>query len=148
MLILLEKACNLALASNICEAVPRSLFWALNRLNELPEVGFEFPLNLVGNLIIHYSFFNRTVMVHTQILVGPQNKVIGTGSQTDLTRGFIVSSVVQATMPVTLVGSAFPPPSMLVFASWHVRRKKSTLGGQEHNFLSEYWYSMGCPNLM
>ena len=41
-------------------------------------------------------------MVHTQILVGPQNKVFGTGSQTDLTRGFIVSSVVQATILVTL----------------------------------------------
>ena len=87
-------------------------------------------------------------MVHTQILVGPQNKVFDSGSQTDLTRGFIVSSVVQATMRVTLVGTAFPPPSMLVFASWHVRRKKSTLGGQEHNFLSDYWYSLGCPNLM
>ena len=40
-------------------------------------------------------------MVHTQILVGPQNKVFDSGSQTDLTRGFIVSSVVQATMRVT-----------------------------------------------
>ena len=49
-------------------------------------------------------------MVHIQILVGPRNKVFGTGSQTDLTRGFIVLSVVQATIPVTLVGTAFAAP--------------------------------------
>ena len=44
-------------------------------------------------------------MVHIQILVGPQSKVFGTGLQVDLTRGFIVSSVVQATILITLVGT-------------------------------------------
>ena len=42
----------------------------------------------------------------------------------------------------------FSAPSMLVFASWHVKSKKINLGGKEHNFLSEYGYSMECPNLM
>ena len=83
-------------------------------------------------------------MVYTQI----QNKVFGTGSQTDLTRGFIVSSVVQAAIPVTLVGTAFSPPPFWFLRVGISEAKKSTLGGQEHNFLSEYGYSMGCPNLM
>ena len=41
-------------------------------------------------------------------------------------------------------------PLNVGFASWHVRSKtkKSTLGGKEHNFLSKYGYSMGCPNLL
>ena len=34
--------------SNVCEAAPIFLFKALNGLNELPEVSFEFPLNLIG----------------------------------------------------------------------------------------------------
>ena len=46
---------NLTLVSNVCEAVPRSLFCAQNRINVLREVRFEFPF--------------RPIMVHTQILV-------------------------------------------------------------------------------
>ena len=34
--------------SNVCEAVPKSLFWVPNRLNKLPEVRFEFPFTLIG----------------------------------------------------------------------------------------------------
>jgi len=34
---------NLTSVGTVCEAAPRSLFWAPNRLNELPEVRFEFP---------------------------------------------------------------------------------------------------------
>ena len=34
--------------SNVYEAAPIFLFKALNGLNELPEVSFEFPLNLIG----------------------------------------------------------------------------------------------------
>ena len=39
----------------------------------------------------------------------------------------------QPTILVTLVGTVvvFSPPSMLVFLSWRVKRKKSTLGGKE-----------------
>ena len=37
------------LVSNICEVVPISLFWAHNRLNELPEMCFVFAFNLTGN---------------------------------------------------------------------------------------------------
>ena len=39
---------NLTLVSNICEAVLRSLLWAPNKLKKLPEVGFQFPFNLIG----------------------------------------------------------------------------------------------------
>ena len=39
---------NFTLVSNVCETAPISLFWALNGLNELPEVRFEFLFNLIG----------------------------------------------------------------------------------------------------
>ena len=40
---------NLTLISTVCEAAQRSLFWTSNGLNELPEVRFEFPFNLIGD---------------------------------------------------------------------------------------------------
>ena len=33
----------------VCEVAQRSLFWTTNGLNELPEVRFEFPFNLIGD---------------------------------------------------------------------------------------------------
>ena len=45
---------NLSSVSNICEAVPRSLFWAPNRFNELLEVRFKFPFILIGKLIMAF----------------------------------------------------------------------------------------------
>ena len=39
---------NLTSVSNVCEAAPMSLSWALNGLNELPEVRFEFLFILIG----------------------------------------------------------------------------------------------------
>ena len=79
---------NFNLVSNICEVVPISLFWALNGLNELPEIHFVFPLNVTDKLTI-YGVFNRPVMVHysnsgTQL--GTQNKDSGAVSQMELTR--------------------------------------------------------------
>ena len=40
---------NQTLISTVCEAAQRSLFWTPNGLNELPEVRFEFPFNLIGD---------------------------------------------------------------------------------------------------
>ena len=34
---------------SVCEAAQRSLSWAPNGLNELPEVRFEFPFHLIGD---------------------------------------------------------------------------------------------------
>ena len=67
----------LTLASDACKAAPRSLFWTTTGLNELLVVEFKFPFNLTGNLTIW--FFNRPVMVHTQIIVhrwGPRTRII------------------------------------------------------------------------
>ena len=67
---------NLTSVGNVCEAAPRSLFCAQNRLNVLREVCFEFSLR---------PFF----VVHTQILVHTgeaQNNYFGAVSQTNLTR--------------------------------------------------------------
>ena len=40
---------NWTLISTVCEAAQRSLFWTPNGLNELPEVRFQFPFNLIGD---------------------------------------------------------------------------------------------------
>ena len=68
---------NLTPVSNVCEASPRSLFfWAPNGLNELPEMHFEFPFDLIGKLTV--VFLNRPIMARTQILVyrwGPETGI-------------------------------------------------------------------------
>ena len=40
-------ACVISLVGNV-EAEPISLFWASSGLNQLPEVRFEFPFNMIG----------------------------------------------------------------------------------------------------
>ena len=40
--------------SKVCEAAPISLFWLPSGLNELPEMRFEFPFNLVGKFTIAF----------------------------------------------------------------------------------------------
>ena len=44
----LRRRCNLTWVSNTCKAAPLSLFWAPNRLDELPEERFDFPFILIG----------------------------------------------------------------------------------------------------
>ena len=70
----LRRRRNLTSFCNVCEAVPRSLFWAPNGFNELPEVRFEFPFILPDRQIDN-GFFNRPIMARTQIPVhrwGPE----------------------------------------------------------------------------
>ena len=57
----------LTISSNVCEAAPRSLFWAPSGLNELPEVRVVSPFILIGKPTL--AFFNRPNMARTQILV-------------------------------------------------------------------------------
>lgn len=69
--------CNLTPVSKVCEAVPISMFWAPYGISELPEVHFEFPFNLIGKLTM--VFFNRSIMVRSQILVrrqGPRTRIL------------------------------------------------------------------------
>ena len=44
----LRRRRNVTSVSNVCEAAPRSLFWAPNGHGELPEVRFEFPFVWIG----------------------------------------------------------------------------------------------------
>ena len=86
-------------------------------------------------------------MVHIQILVGPRNKVFGTGSQTDLTRGFIVLSVVQATIPVTLVGTAFPAPQCWFLQVGMSEAKKINTGRAGAQLFVRIWVQHGVSQL-
>ena len=42
------RRCNLTPVNNTCEAAPRSLFWAPNRLNKSLEVHIIFPFDPIG----------------------------------------------------------------------------------------------------
>ena len=59
-------------------------------------------------------------------------------------QGMFQLNVTRIAILVKLVGTVgvFSAPSMLVFASLHVRRKEIKTEGKGHNFLSEYGYSM------
>ena len=74
----------LTISNKVCEAAPRSVFWAPSGLNELPEVRFVSPFILIGKPTL--AFFNRPVMVRNQILgtrVGTENQDFGAVWQTD-----------------------------------------------------------------
>ena len=45
---------NLNPVSNVYEVVVISLLWAHSRLNEFPEIHFEFSLNLIGKLTMAF----------------------------------------------------------------------------------------------
>ena len=51
----LRRRRDLTPVSNVCEATPRCLFSAPNRLKELPEMRFEFPLNVIGKSTMAFS---------------------------------------------------------------------------------------------
>ena len=63
----LRRRHNLTLVINVCDTAPISIFWALNGLNELPEVRFEFLF--IFDWQIDYGFFTGPIMARTQILV-------------------------------------------------------------------------------
>ena len=44
----LRRRRDLTPVSNVCEAAPKYLFSVPNRPNELPEMRFKFPFNLIG----------------------------------------------------------------------------------------------------
>ena len=59
---------NLTVVSNVCKAVPMSLFWASNRFNGLLEMHFEISLQSDWQIDLSNAIFNRPIMVCTQIL--------------------------------------------------------------------------------
>ena len=76
--------------SNVCVAAPISLFWVPNGLNELPEMRFEFPFNLIGKSTVvdlkGQSCLRIKIMVHTVHTVGSSGQNLGAVSQADLPR--------------------------------------------------------------
>ena len=81
--------------SNVCKAAPMSLFWA-NGLNELLEMRFKFPFNLIRELIMALlTGQSWHVLKSWNTRVGAQNQDFGAVSQTDLIRS-LLPSVVQA----------------------------------------------------
>ena len=53
----------------VLKAAPLSLFWALNGLNELPEVRLEFTFNLIGKLTIAF-LMDQSWRVHKSWYTG------------------------------------------------------------------------------
>lgn len=73
--------------SNVCEAGPRSLFWARKGLNEFPEMCSNFP--------------STWIAIHGAYSYGAQNRGFVAGSQTGLTGGLVLS-VAKATSALSL----------------------------------------------
>jgi len=87
---------NLTPVSNICEAVPRSLFWAPCGLNKLLEVRFKLPFNLIGKMTMPFLAGLSWCMLKSWYKVGGPEQ----GFQscfTDRHNQSLVSSVAQAT---------------------------------------------------
>ena len=89
---------NLTPVSDVYKAVPTSFFWAPNRHNELLELRFEFPFNLIGKLTMafllgQYYYGVIQILVHW---LGSRTRILALSSllQTDLNTG-LVPSVVQ-----------------------------------------------------
>ena len=63
---------NLSPVSKFCQAVPVSLFWAYNGLNELPE-HFEFSFNLIGKSTMAFYQASHSAHSNPGALVGGPN---------------------------------------------------------------------------
>ena len=79
----LNRRRNLTPVSNICEAAVRSLFWTPTGFNELLEVCFEFPFNMIGELAMA-SLTGQSWRVLKSWYGRPRTKNLGVVSQTFL----------------------------------------------------------------
>ena len=68
---------NLTSVCNVWEAVPRSLFWAPNGFNELPEVRFKFPFILIGKLAMAFLTGKSWHVLKSWYTGGARNKDFG-----------------------------------------------------------------------
>ena len=75
-----------AMVNNICEAVPVSLLWALNRLIKLPEVCFKFPFILIGKLTMASSTGQSWWIIKSWYTAGVPQHDFRAVSHMDLTR--------------------------------------------------------------
>ena len=63
-------------ASNVSEAASRFLFWAVNGLNKVLEMHFDFPFNLIGKLTIVLQQANRGVYSNLCKHLGPRTRFL------------------------------------------------------------------------
>ena len=67
----LRRRRNVTMVNNVCEATPRSLFWALKGLNEFPEVCFEFPFILIGKSTMAFLTGQSLQLLKSWYTCGP-----------------------------------------------------------------------------
>ena len=76
----LNRRRNLTPVSNVCKTAVRSLFWTPKGFNELPEVFFEFPFNMIGELTMA-SLTGQSWRVLKSWYGRPRTKNLGVVSQ-------------------------------------------------------------------
>ena len=91
----LRRRRKLTSVFNICKAAPRSLFWVLNGLDEVPKVRFEFPFIVFGKSTMAFLTGQSWRILKFWYTGGAQNKDIGAISQTGFTKS-LVPCVAQA----------------------------------------------------
>ena len=84
----LNRRRNLTPVSNVCKAAVRSLLLTPTGFNELPEVCFEFPFNIIGKLAMA-SLTGQSWRVLKSWNGRPITKNLGAVSQTLLTGGLV-----------------------------------------------------------
>ena len=80
----------------VCEAVPGSLFWAFNGLNQLPKVRFEFLFNLIGKSTVTFLTGQSWRVLKSRYTSGDPEQGFRRCFADELNQS-LVSSVAQAT---------------------------------------------------
>ena len=70
----LRRRRNQTPVSNVCKVAPISLFWAANGLNNLPEMRFRFPFNLIGKWTMAFLTVQSWRKSNPGTQVAAQNK--------------------------------------------------------------------------
>ena len=105
---------NLTPVSNVCEAGPKSLFWASNGRNKLPEMRFKFPFNLIGKSTMAFLKGQSWHVLKSWYTGGDPEQGFRRCFTDDLNQS-LVSSVAQATvfLSLSLLFALLPSASLL-----------------------------------
>ena len=132
----LRRRRNQTPVSNVCKVAPISLFWAANGLNNLPEMRFRFPFNLIGKWTMAFLTVQSWRVLKSWYTGGGPEQGFRRWFA-DVTNRCLVSSVAQATVGYNFnkdwrvyCGARFGFLRVLIFAIWRIfTSRKSWLHG-------------------
>ena len=122
----LRRRRNQTPVSNVFKVAPISLFWAANGLNNLPEMRFRFPFNLIGKWTMAFLTVQSWRVLKSWYTGGGPEQGFRRWFA-DVTNRCLVSSVAQATVGYNFnkdwrvyCGALFSFLRVLIFAIWRI----------------------------